>query len=437
MPLIDDTPRRKPVGKVSNSSKPQEDLRKPVGRDLDVGGYKSANISTRYVPLKSIISQITGAHWTFDYYANVVDQDDETTSFSVNTDKVYQSYNKIASLDVRVQQALDPNYEVKKGEFRLGGSSIIVGGVKPNVNNVFVADIGDGRQGLFEIKSVETKTHLADSVFLIRYQLKDYVTKEIYDNLESKVIKTWYYSISDLMNERSPLLTSSDVHYRRELLKHLSVLIKLHLTSFYDTNMATLLMPDSFNYDMLMVSTVNDLYPPEYTRGLPSPISLNCEDGDFVRMTSIWDILLANKLDMMPMCDTKLYIRPASSFDTHAPYGSVAWSGADNVYYPVKDLPIVPVATDPDEIVEKVSIYPPHQDGTYILSQWFYTAHRQRMSELELLLWKYLNGEAINPPKILELCKEVFTWDAKSQFYYIPMLVILIQICINTGTTDV
>lgn len=78
-----------------------------------------------------------------------------------------------------------------------------------------------------------------------------------------------------------------------------------------------------------------------------------------------------------------------------------------------------PILTDKEEQVAELA--------TYVFSKAWYLGDTSNMTPIELETYKFIRGEQLNLDVIMGLYKEFSSWSTKEQYYYIPILVILMK----------
>src|SRR5690606_35908556 len=99
--------------------------------------------------------------------------------FDIQLPSVDQQYQRICNLELRVTGALESTYTDDVGEFSVRGEAYLYQGIIPNYGDVFIADVGDGRAGLFCVVSAKPMTYYQATVYQIQYSLMGYVDEPL------------------------------------------------------------------------------------------------------------------------------------------------------------------------------------------------------------------------------------------------------------------
>jgi hypothetical protein len=79
-----------------------------------------------------------------------------------------------------------------------------------------------------------------------------------------------------------------------------------------------------------------------------------------------------------------------------------------------------------------VAIKPVLIDDYYVLSADFYS-QANTMSLLESAVWQYLNGTKLDALQLVKTADLVYNWGVLEQFYYTPILLVLMRACMYGG----
>jgi len=186
---------------------------------VEPANYKSVIYSDDNIPLSSLIAYISGAPYTCDYYKQVVGEHNDLREIDPGQPNVYQQYELIHDLEVRVSNPLTSSYDTTTTITSVTGSGLIYPFMIPNVADYFVSDAGDNLKGLFRITSVERKNFSRDSAFYIEYEMVGYTDalQTLYSDLVSKVIREYHFSKERLIEGLQPILTTDSYHQTTNL----------------------------------------------------------------------------------------------------------------------------------------------------------------------------------------------------------------------------
>ena len=119
--------------------------------------YSHSIVDTKQQPLNSLVTRIAGSSRDVDYYSQVLSGAETPQTYSVNLAPHLQQYRLIEDFEIK-QQDFDYSFSDETNEVSGSGTALIYPPLIPNIGDVFIADIGDGRVGLFSLTRVEKKS---------------------------------------------------------------------------------------------------------------------------------------------------------------------------------------------------------------------------------------------------------------------------------------
>ena len=437
---------------------PQE----PMNPNIRAEPLRDISVDTKYTPRRMLITHIEGYKWVVDYYSQFLGQDTELSPQQINRHEVYQQYLNIREFEMRVQSPLQQSQDSSNKEFTYTGSAAVYPGVTVNTGDMFIADIGDGRQGIFVVNNVEQKSILRDTSYVIEYSLKDFVTPLLLEDLKRKVSKTVTFVKDFYLYGKNPLLVDSELRNYDTVKLQLSELSQLFFGLFYNVNHATFLLPipNETIYDPYVTSVMKRLVAVEIDPRYRQVKVLNVDRADKYHHFTVWDALLERKLSILDHCFTKATPIPTGVFPSIPLLGSIRFSGIrrciqgtrggverltnasspkfnrqidlGTVYtgdaakrvYPEDIEPTL----DPDNLTKNiVTAYTQSDFDEYVFSSHFYLGDEPNMSEIERMAYAFLKSDTINLPNLIKMTESVKLMNLLDQFYYIPLLLILLN----------
>lgn len=435
--------------------KPTQD-KSPVVNLPQVQSQKvqSIVVDTKYTPLQSLIKYVEGAAWTVTYYGQVIDKHNDVRSQDPTQSPVYQSYSEIKQLEIRVSTTLSESQDTTTNTMVVTGAAVIMPFMIPNVGDMFAADVGDGREGVFVVTNTEKKTILKDSVFEIEYTLLYFSDNEPNrrQDLINKTVNSSNYVRDFIEHGQKPILIDEEFNAYKELHHAFETLSVYYMNKFFSNEFQTLIIPGQLNYcydhfltkAVLAILSVRDAPQVRYCR------RLNLADHEYIKQPTVWDSLLKREETLLTILNKKMGLLSVKASDPNPFFDSIRFLGISYFVYPIEpDISANnPMDKPPFEAVDFIEL--PEQTGVstmdktfkvagievpivkpvdteyYILSQAFYD-NTEGKSLLEVLIYDYLNKRAIPATTAMELVKQYHGWGVVERFYYIPMLLILIR----------
>ena len=429
-------------------SKPRPTQQPEPSRDKFEREYQTATASSTREPLANLLTNIEGYPWTVTYYKQILGADDSPRPHEISLNETLQQYHKIHNLEVRVQSPLEYEYVKERGSHYFNGSAVIVPGtIKPDRGDMFIADVGDGREAIFTLSDVTPLSYLLDKAYEITYTSVAGTTDKRMSDLEAKVVKTSYFVKDFLHHGQNPILSDRTVSLKKQLDHNGYRLLEMWVQEFVSKRHRHLLVPNQHQptYDPFMMRFLRRFLD---TSQYPVLRDLNWPSHENLlglNVLSIWDLLNSpdgletNAFDhrIVQHCipvDSK--IARGSPFLSGLYYQGVegviwptdnAVSGFELIWGGRSDRGQIPPVSDDSAAEAKPDIKAVLADEYYVFSQAFYEHDRVNMSWLEFRLTQVLAQEAVPEQAVLELAQGAFHWPDMERFYFTPILLVLID----------
>ena len=427
--------------------------------------YKGNIYDNNKTPLQGLIAYISGASWTVDYYRQQISEHSDLKELDPNLDAAYQGYEKITGLEIRVDSQLSSTTDINTQQTTVRGTGYIYPFMIPNRNDYFVTDTSYGKKALFLVRTSERKTFQENSVHLIEYILVRYMddTDELFLDLQKKTTRTLVFSKDRLIEGLSPFLKTETYESITQLVDDYKDIIQRYFATFLNPKCYTLVLPgqpelvyDPFLMEYLF-SNIDTFDAPEIRR-----VKRYQTDGDvFMEQPHFWSMLQKRRYDLLEECNVKMGYAVTGEFD-HNSYIRGAYHGVvEKLIYP-RDMDksyLSGYATFPKTVYEYiptptvnykgsqvspmenqhtllnglVSIYPTVTfTNSYVLTPDFYT-NAAGMSILEIMVKDYLKCQTLSL-EYLKLLVGLYPKLARmEQFYYGPILLVLIKEVIRSA----
>lgn len=437
-------------------------------------GYKGVTVDSSVTPLENIIQYVEGSVWEVEYYSQVLDSDSEPQPAQPGMAPAYQQYTQVKGLELKVTSPLAISHDNESGSNIAEGTAYIPMAIIPNKGDHFFADIGQGREAMLTVTSVERKTHYKQSVYLINYEVVQFIDHEVSkerEDVQSKVIKTVHYVRDHAYFGVNPLMLSADFNARIDMQKLYNDLVHHYFNDFYSYGYQTLLIPDQpqpcydpfLTQELLKWVDVNDA---------PNILKINKPrvTTGFGRIPdTVWSAITAADYGILRNAVHRAGLVHRSYFRTLPDLGGFFYTGVDycmypderrtdvdknyrvdcepasatalaigrmrfddlrrlNQYTPVSGLnyPTDPVTPPPLPNIAEVSL-----SGYYIFSEGFYLGQGPLASNLERLIYQQLKHDTIDAQLLVTVANEAMAWDNLERFYYIPALLALLKTAIR------
>ena len=422
--------------------------------------YSGVVVDTKYTPLSSLLTYVEGAAWTVTYYSQLIDKDNDILTQDVGLSGIYQQYTEINAMDLRVVNPLSTSQDQTTNRMNVTGAANVYPFIIPNVGDMFAADVGDGREGIFRVTSSEKKSLLKEAVYFIEYSLLYYSDVDTIrrQDLVTKSINTYYYIKDFLLHGANPLLIDEDYHAFDKLSILYNEIVQNYFKWFFSNEYKTLIVPgqSSIVYDSYLVDAIIAILDTKDAPQLMHIRKLNVDDDDYLKQPNLWDALINKDLSLLDLSNKTMGLVSSKSFNSNPMLNGVRYSGVNYIVYPKRPEKLLNSGSQKESkllSIEKinkvtsrsvllstlvgdrelnlssnfvVNIKPVLIDERYVLSDSFYFTGKD-MSLLEILTTDYLNDKAIKPADILKLVKNYRNFGVLEQFYYLPIILIIIK----------
>lgn len=412
------------------------------------------------VPIDSLITHVSGIALTVDYYRLIVNKDTALYSQDVGQSGVQQQYQLYKNFEIRQTGSLSQDQDTEDKVFTVVGTGIVHSGLIPNEGDMFSCDVGDGRLGVFNIKRSQQLSIAKATTYQIEYGLSYFTDnkKANYDDLKSKVIETYYYVKERLNFNESPFLTTDEYNFYIQLGTYYHNLLINYRSWFFSKEYMAYIVPDqnSSTFDYFIYRALQVLFRDDYTGVMQKHQGINISDDDIInRKFDLLSILLERSKERFNLVDQRVGTTRTNSFNFEGVTSNIRYTGIRSLVYPISSWertdtsyntnfhPILegPLTASPPNrhpniskelvaytfgqrtvpLIKLVSI-----DDYYIFSEDFYK-RTTNLSLIEDLVLKYIDGEQFNHNTLKVLLDNYQYWPNLERFYYMPILMILIQ----------
>lgn len=432
--------------------------------------YESAVVDTSVVRFDLLTTYVAGQAWDVDYFSLVRGKDDDSRTFESALHPVYQQYHLIKGLELKVTTPLSSSQDDATKDFVMTGAANVYGVLIPKEGDVFLADVGDGREGLLSITSSKKLSHYNSAVYEVEYVVTRLGTAELREELEDKVVQTSVFHKEFLESGNDPMLSEGQTENINNLKEHYGRLIALYFHDFYSREYKSLLVPNQpvVTYDPFLVRYLKTILSSTDHPVMRQLTEFNVQGDQAMYEFTLWNCLESMDIAMLPMAVHQAGIVDVDRFYNGRPtLNSIYYTGVKAVVYPDMaptdvdygycqraapelvdlvrgaarfrelnrlcrtDLHLDPtleiyeaIAPERAPAIKRVTV-----DDYYVLSKDFYLhTPTTKLSKLETLTKAALNGEAIDVEMLDKLCEGAPKWDNVERFYYFPILFTLLRV---------
>lgn len=402
----------------------------------------SALIDSEYIPAQHILNQVDGTPTTVDYYSQILGQDDIAKPLQLGVSKSSQKYHEIKGFIFRITSGLSPSQDGQTKEWSAEGTGNITYGIIPKYGDVIVMDTGEGQLGMLtitsEVKTSYTKNGVYEANFKVQNRNTPDYQSDWYEQLQKKVVKTSIFDPELLELLDNPFLSQEDYLAFHGIVESMEELREYYIPKFW--------VPNTLGYRIPMVDDiVYDGWHSEFCRKIGFYDKLRditlYRNGPLSNdsIATIWDCLISMNMRHFDRLKKHFGMVGTHLMRVLPVLRGVGYSPFDFTVYPTGKLGMVEDSYDrfdPEpfvlqqvefDYVNAPSYTPIDQNVSYVLSEAFYGKDSENMSTFERAVYTMLSGKFVDINVVIDLYKEYYTLRTFEQFYYGPILYVLMN----------
>lgn len=400
--------------------------------------YKHSIIDSAYQPEMSILSMVDGAPRLVEYYRQFLGRDEMPIAFQPNDVSTYQSYTRIKQLIIKQEGNGAYQFDPDTGQSTSMYSGYVIFDLTPIRGDVFIADIGDGKAGLFVLtEQPEIRNFTSNKVYYITYQLVSILSNNLWEELNKRVVSELVYSKDSAINGGNAVITTGDYDIEKKLMGWIRTISDYLMSTYYWNNEKTIAIKEGqqWIYDPYLVEFITAVIPtslrPRYAWINQPSIQYGGHEFGYNSTVNIWTVLLKRDFNLLPICKREAGKISTLSMSNTRLYGNIFNSTFDYV-----------IVTDPDNFVPGERYYnfdgavpyqaPKVEKFTYIFTEEFYQGLPQ--NDFESLIIDVLKNGVIDRRKLLAYCEGYFNLDYQAKLYNGAILMLLLQASRKIGT---
>lgn len=390
------------------------------------------------VSKQHLLQYVTGSSWSVTFYHFLRGKNDPLKIIDPKVDNSTQQLEKIHNLELRVTTALQRSQQSDNRTFEITGAATVVNSIPPNVTDCFVAEMDGGRLGLFNITSSIRGSDNKIATYEIEYAMLYEVTPDIANILKACTVREYYYVRERAWWGEDTLLQPDEWNEFLRVERLLLDVEQTYVKRFYDHETQTLKFPeDEYRvYDVFLARFVRAIgltMPGHDIRIYPHPPK---QVND---VETFWDAIINQSGTFLEDYNRRCACFSVKTFRVLQMMNTIGWSKfhatlfftADNKYatYPY-NFPgfagFVPESINyRGNVGETLPAFGVPTLTPYILSEEFYKGSYTNV--LEWALHLFIKQQPISPQPIIILAEMLRTLPKTAQFYYTPLVYVLLR----------
>lgn len=404
--------------------------------------YKHSIVSAKREPLGSLLTHIEGSAWTVDYYSQILGSDEEPAPYDYNQSGTYQQYLHVKRYELKLQGEINTVVDPTDQTVSITGSAVMYPYMKPNFGDAFIADMGDGQAGLFNVTEVEKKSYFKQACYEIQFVMARYLTQDIEDNISTKVIKRTEFVKDFMTYGQNPIIATSEKMKYDNLTNLLEDSMNDWLSEYYSNEYRTILVPNGQHptYDPFITKMITTVFSTDTYPLLKEIDLLNVDDNNLNFYTDFWTLLIKRELYMLRNCFCEYFLINSKQLNGNPFLQTAYYAGIKKILVPKPEGNLADERIGISGIVSggmiegtdvpTVGFTLPAMcnTGNYIFSKDFY--HDQsalNMTDIEYMVRDYLHERALNWNKLQTAVENRHKWTRIQRFYAVPILLILLM----------
>lgn len=415
-------------------------------------------------PAQSLLPYITGTPWNLHaYYHQLVGEHTDLEQLDSATGASHQTYEVIYGLPIHLSSGLSHAFNDTSTLSEVTGEALVGYGIVPNKHDMFLAQAGNYRIGLYQVKTVERMTYDRQSVYTITYTLigVDNEAEASIATLKSRVVREYHHDKQRAVDGLQSVITVPEYQQRLDIQRLLAYHTNNYLNKYFVIGVDNVLLPDQafriydpdlfrFIHKVLALSS-NPLY------SHLSPITLT---QDINQVNTLYKVLLDRESLGLATCAITRKLLPLKyRRSKQGNYSDMYDLKYLNIDYLVVTEELRPYKTDTNiegfttqnviSVSEvnglgflshkvmtlegiQVPLYPTFSlFDSYLLPKSFYL-NQGTCSVLERQLLRAIRREAIASVELHQLLSTIHELPTVVQFYYFPLVAYLATVYLRT-----
>lgn len=415
---------------LGNHTPPE--MEKPHVHD---SSYKHSIVDSSYQPERSLLTMVEGSPRRFDYYRQFLGRDEEPRSFGPNDSPVHGSYTKIEGVIIKQEGDGSYNFNVDTGGNDKTYNGWVIFDLTPIKGDVLIADIGDGRAGLFNItEQPEIRNFTSNKVYYITYQLVTILSEDVFNKLENRVVETYVYSQDSQLHGGASVVTTGEFELGKKLSQWRMTITNHIMRNFYWNAERTIAYEDSGGqkvYDQYLVNFLAAMIDKDLRTTYPVINQFSTEYGGREFGTygdiNVWEVLLRGDFNLLSQCNHQVAMIDVSRVMGTRLYGNIRSSkfrwfiATDPKRYQQVRYP-----RDPEGHLTPNPVQPNDLMIDYLFTEGFYSGSPG--NDLESLVLTGLRDKALQKKELLNYCEKYFDLTPKEQLYHGAILLLLLKL---------
>jgi len=404
-------------------------------------------VDNTMVPFNHLLQFANGSPWAVTWYRRLGGKNDVKGFYDPSVVNATQQLERINGLVLKVNSPMNVQQDTGTKSFSREGTATVVMSIPPNDFDFFVADLGNGRWGLFNTQDSQRLSDNKVSVYNISFKILYDTTPAIQEGLDKSTVREYYYVPDRAFVGMEPLLTPDEYQRFTSSTTYLKIIEESYVRRFFDRTIRSLAFPGAGPgeryYDVYLAQFVRTLglrHVPDDIRIYPHT-PMKVED-----VFTLWKLLEQRSPWMLGDVEQKGGWYDKKTYSSRHGMNTVAYSHVsasfgfedtinvnDFTSGVISEWPWpTAIAFEPQPIAyrgvegEILPAYLPLSQGaSYVLSEAFYQG--SYASGLEYGLYCFINQHPTPSLLATQLAELLVSLPMAEQFYYTPLVYVLLN----------
>lgn len=293
-------------------------------------------MDSRYESILNLVVHVEGYPWKVNYFQQYLNDSDSTAGQNMTKAGIYQQYHYIQELILKVSSPLSQSQNEETKSIEITGTANIYPPFVPNVGDMFVADIGDGRPAIFEVTKSERKSIFKEATYQIDYVSTGFAEKERIQDLESKVVKRSAFSMDFLEHGQNPIIYEDDHRLLNDIRREYQQLTRKYLKQNYSVRYNCMVLPETTEviYEPFLTKAIAKWFTSDDYHKLTYLTQINTQEDPVFSSYSIFDIVETKDTSLFDEIFTKVVKVGTTNFSNEPRFSGLRYSQMSAVVYP-------------------------------------------------------------------------------------------------------
>lgn len=409
--------------------------------------YRHSLTASSYTDQRSFLSNVSGSPMLVEYYRQVLGESEAPFTLQPESIETYQSYTRIKGMIIKIDGDKSPSFDDETGVMSEQGVAFVMADLAPIIFDVFIADIGDGKTGLFHISTPPRIRNLtADKVYEVDFKIIAIMNQRIEDNLTIKVVEDLVYSKDSAIRGGNAVISSTDYYDNKELMKFETNITQFMMQNFYFPAERTIILPPVDEDDTLLcydpyLAQFLQYTIPTRRLGLRDSIDvISVEFGSMQRGSkpvTVWDMFTQNNFSRPEQYKQTFWLHQRDSLLNTRYYGGFYYCKLDTVLLTVENAAsrnayryTGPVMTSMSMTYDTFQPGLPGVEHTYYFSDEFYEGNPTDPNEK--FIYDFFRDKTVDKKALLKILAKYWDMPPMDQVYMGGIYLLAIRISLST-----